>query len=155
MAYSWKNPELGYCQGINFIIGAYWLPRWSLYSLALLHIFVALIVTFVSHAPALHAGLVLLFVEEHESFWLLHSIIDTIAPDYFTIHMSGVEADMRLLRELLRRHAPKAAERMESVGADITLNCFKWLPSLGVGCFPSEVRCCLFVRGMQYRSLCV
>lgn len=103
VAYAWANQHIGYCQGMNFVV-----------------------------------GMLLLFVGEEDAFWIMHTIAESLALDYYSKHMVGVEADIQLLRQMMSTYCPRVVQHMEELEADLTLNCFRWLPCLGVGSFPSE-----------------
>eukprot|EP00698_Gefionella_okellyi_P003241 TRINITY_DN13027_c0_g1_i1.p1 TRINITY_DN13027_c0_g1~~TRINITY_DN13027_c0_g1_i1.p1 ORF type:complete len:429 (-),score=90.85 TRINITY_DN13027_c0_g1_i1:458-1744(-) len=85
------------------------------------------------------AGLLLLFVQEEECFWLLDYVVNKVAIEYYSDNMLGVEADLRLLRSMLEKNAPAVDTHMKHLECDMSLNCFKWLPCLGVGSFPTEL----------------
>jgi hypothetical protein len=58
-AYALHNPEVGYCQSLNFV-----------------------------------AGMMLLFLQEEDAFWLLATIIENLLPpEYYTKSMLGAYVD--------------------------------------------------------------
>ena len=79
-------------------------------------------------------------MDEEECFWLLNYLAEQVAIEYYSDNMPGVDADLNVLKELVQQHAATTAQHMKKLECDMSLNCFKWLPSLGVGCFPTEVK---------------
>jgi hypothetical protein len=71
-AYAVHNPDVGYCQSLNFV-----------------------------------GGLMLLFMDEEDAFWLLLTIIETLLPkDYYTRSMVGTYTDQYVLSHLLQTYVP-------------------------------------------------
>lgn len=53
------------------------------------------------------AGSLLLFLEEEDAFWLMCAIIEDLLPaSYFSSTLIGVQADQRVLRQLLVNYLP-------------------------------------------------
>lgn len=72
LAYAVHNPDIGYCQSLNFV-----------------------------------CGIMLIFMEEEDSFWLLLTIIETLLPeDYYTRTMIGTYTDQYVLAELIKEYLP-------------------------------------------------
>jgi len=85
------------------------------------------------------AGVLLLFMEEEECFWMLQTIADNIACEYYTPGMVGLHVDLRLVDTLLQRMAPQLYSYLQQIDADISMITMKWLLTLGIGCFPTEL----------------
>ena len=72
-AYAVHNPDVAYCQSLNFI-----------------------------------AGMMLLFMQEEETFWLLATIIDKLLPkNYYTKNMIDTYCDQHVLGHMIKTFLPK------------------------------------------------
>ena len=78
LAFALHNPEVGYCQSLNFIV-----------------------------------GMMLLFMEEEDAFWLLATIVtNLLPPDYYTRSMVGTYTDQVVLTNLIRMCLPSVYKKL-------------------------------------------
>ena len=116
-AYTARNKIVGYCQGMNFIV-----------------------------------GMMLLFLNEESSFWLLSTLLEDILPtDYYAKNLIGCHVDLMALEELLPQAAPRAALVLSEVGLGVELLALEWMVGAFVRSLPSEAALrtwdCLFAEG--------
>jgi hypothetical protein len=53
------------------------------------------------------AASLLLFMEEEDSFWMMCAIVEDLVPaSYFSSTLIGVQADQRVLRQLIVNYSP-------------------------------------------------
>ena len=53
------------------------------------------------------AASLLLFMEEEESFWMMCAVVEDLVPaSYFSTTLIGVQADQRVLRQLIVNYLP-------------------------------------------------
>eukprot|EP00164_Ancoracysta_twista_P005342 GFYU01007305.1.p1 GENE.GFYU01007305.1~~GFYU01007305.1.p1 ORF type:complete len:424 (-),score=137.17 GFYU01007305.1:143-1414(-) len=103
-AYSVRNPDIGYCQAMNFI-----------------------------------TGMLLLFMDEEEAFWMLSTIVELILPGgYFTQTMSAMQTDQRVFSELLSSKLKKVFKHIGYMDAPFTLATQQWFLCLYVNTLPVE-----------------
>lgn len=56
----------------------------------------------------------LLFVEEEDAFWLMCTVIEDLnPPSYFSSTLIGVQADQRVLRQLIVSYLPHTDEQLK------------------------------------------
>ena len=54
------------------------------------------------------AGMMLLFLDEEDAFWLFLTVVDTLLPnDYYTKSMVGVYVDQYVLTNIIKKNLPK------------------------------------------------
>ena len=54
------------------------------------------------------AASLLLFLEEEESFWMMCAVVEDLVPaSYFSSTLIGVQADQRVLRQLIVNYLPQ------------------------------------------------
>ena len=71
-AFALHNPDVGYCQSLNFV-----------------------------------AGMMLIFMNEEDAFWLLVTVVETILPDdYYTKSMVGTYVDQFVLAHIIKKFLP-------------------------------------------------
>jgi hypothetical protein len=70
---------------------------------------------FAIHSPAIGycqslnflAGMMLIFMEEEESFWLLITVVEKLLPtDYYTKSMVGTYVDQFVLAHIIKKYLP-------------------------------------------------
>lgn len=100
-------------------------------------------------------GLLLLFLPEEKTFWMLHIITSIYLPGTHEISLEGANIDLWILMVLLRETMPSAYSKMASTGPtsgrsktpaltvhsrlpDITLGMTNWLMSVFIGTLPIE-----------------
>lgn len=63
-------------------------------------------------------GMMLLFMEEEDAFWLLVTIIERLLPpDYYTKSMVGTYTDQLVLMNLIKTHLPKVHKKLLEAAA--------------------------------------
>lgn len=107
MAYCLYRPEVGYCQGLNYIVGSLLL------------------------ATQKPDGELL---PEH-CFWLLVALLDII-PDYHSIKMSCLNTDCLVLDQLITKKIPKTHSKVSSFGLPLQMFVTKWFVCLFVDILP-------------------
>lgn len=69
----------------------------------------------------------LLFLEEEDAFWMMSSIIEDILPSsYYSHTLLGVQADMKVLRQLIATYLPQIDEKFKQTDIEISLVCINW-----------------------------
>ena len=54
------------------------------------------------------AASLLLFLEEEDSFWMMCAVVEDLVPaSYFSSTLIGVQADQRVLRQLILSYLPE------------------------------------------------
>ncbi|KJE93456.1 hypothetical protein CAOG_04244 [Capsaspora owczarzaki ATCC 30864] len=105
VAYSWHNPQVGYCQGMNLI-----------------------------------AAILLLHLNEEDSFWGLVALIEHVMPpDYYNASLIASQADQRVLRDLLQEKCPRLFAHLDKLKIDLTMITFNWFLTLFVDALSPEV----------------
>jgi len=104
VAFAHQNPEVGYCQGLNYI-----------------------------------AGLILIVTKnEPSTFWLLKHLVENVAPEYHTRTMFGLQRDIYVITELVRRREPLINEKVNELGIPWAVILTKWLICLFAEVLPVE-----------------
>ncbi|KAH8695476.1 rab-GTPase-TBC domain-containing protein [Talaromyces proteolyticus] len=116
------------------------------------------------------AGLLLLFLPEEKTFWMLHVITSELLPATHEVSLEGANVDMWILMVLLREHLPHVYTKIVSTNPttskvkapaltvntrlpDITLGLTNWLMSVFIGSLPLETTLrvwdCFFYEGSK------
>jgi len=104
-AHAVHNPDIGYCQSLNFV-----------------------------------AGMMLLFMEEEDVFWLLVTTVDILLPkDYYSKSMVGVYTDQFVLSHLLKKYLPKINDKLLENSLQLPLITVQWFTCLFVNTLRPEV----------------
>ncbi|CAB4009264.1 Small G signaling modulator 3, partial [Paramuricea clavata] len=73
----------------------------------------------------------LLFIEEEDTFWLMCTIIeDLVPPSYYSTTLIGVQADQRVLRQLIVSYLPKLDESLKEHDIELSLITLHWFLTL-------------------------
>lgn len=73
----------------------------------------------------------LLFIEEEDTFWLMCTIIeDLVPPSYYSSTLLGVQADQRVLRQLIVSYLPKLDESLKEHDIELSLITLHWFLTL-------------------------
>ncbi|CAD5123331.1 DgyrCDS11688 [Dimorphilus gyrociliatus] len=73
------------------------------------------------------AACLLLFMEEEDAFWMMCSIIEDLLPaSYYSSSLLGVQADQRVLRQLIITYLPEVDELFREHDIEISLICLHW-----------------------------
>lgn len=85
------------------------------------------------------AGIMLLFLQEDQVFWLLTVLLEEILPaDYYAKDLSGCNVDLRCFRELLSRKLPKLWKHFQQAGVDVEFFCLEWFIAIFAKTLPTE-----------------
>lgn len=127
LAYSMRNPAIGYCQSLNFIV-----------------------------------GLLLLFMEEEDAFWMLTVIVEELlcisseavedrgdpmsarnkqlkAAFYHQQDLAGVRIDQRVFSDLIEEYLPKIHRKLKKLNIPIEPLTINWFMCLFVHVLPMEI----------------
>lgn len=114
-AYSWKNPSVGYCQGMNFIVAG--------------------LLVFMNEEEAFW-----MLVRISASVNLLQSwIVEHLLKQNYSHHLAGPQADAAILEHYLRKRIPSLHKHFKKIGLEISILCTKWFMCLFVTSVPCEV----------------
>lgn len=73
------------------------------------------------------AATLLLFMEEEDAFWLMSAIIEDILPaSYFSHNLIGVQADIKVLGQLINTYLPEIDQKFEMNEIELSLICINW-----------------------------
>ncbi|KAI3389650.1 hypothetical protein SNEBB_001364 [Seison nebaliae] len=111
------EPEIGYCQGMNFIAA-----------------FVLLTMEKSSYDQQFSPE-----DRQRRSFWMFYVFIMEVMPfDYYTSSMSGILRDGKVAGELIGNRMPRLGQLSKSLSVDWTLIVTKWLVCAFADVLPSE-----------------
>lgn len=92
MAFSWRNPDIGYCQGLNRYSEA--CSFWPVCSLSGIFVIVS-----VERPPRRLAAIALLYLDQEDAFWSLVAIVEVFMPrDYYTKTLLGSQVSRQRLQ---------------------------------------------------------
>ncbi len=73
------------------------------------------------------AANLLLFIEEEDTFWLMSAIIEDILPaSYYSHNLVGVQADIKVLNQLIDTYLPEISEQFRKHEIELSLICINW-----------------------------
>ncbi len=73
------------------------------------------------------AATLLLFLEEEDAFWLMSTIIeDILPPSYYSQTLLGVQADMKVLKQLISTYLPEIDAQFNRHDIELSLICINW-----------------------------
>ncbi|KAG6811223.1 hypothetical protein H0H92_008440 [Tricholoma furcatifolium] len=110
-AYSFKNPELGYCQ-----------VRMNSFALDKCLKF--------DQAMNILAAAILIYMSEEQAFWLLEVLCDRLLPGYYAPSMHGTLLDQRVFESLVQRTLPMIHEHFQKVDVQLSVASLPWFLSL-------------------------
>jgi hypothetical protein len=85
-------------------------------------------------------ALLLLFMEEEETFWMLMTIIDDILPsEFYTSSMLAIMVYTRVFLQIFETRLPRLAQHCDNLGINILPILHHWFLSLFVTVLPLEV----------------
>lgn len=86
------------------------------------------------------AASLLLFIEEEDVFWTMCSIIEDMLPAaYYSHTLLGVQADMKVLRQLIGTYLPEIDEQLRKHDIEISLVCINWFLTLFSNVFDMRI----------------
>lgn len=73
------------------------------------------------------AASLLLFLEEEDAFWMMCALVEDLVPaSYFSSTLIGVQADQRVLRQLLVNYLPDCDAVLKDHDIELSLICLHW-----------------------------
>ena len=76
-------------------------------------------------------GCLLLFMEEEDAFWMVSAIIEDLLPaSYYSTTLLGVQADQRVLRELVQTQLPELDKVLIEHDIELSLITLHWFLTL-------------------------
>ncbi|RNA19212.1 Small G signaling modulator 3 [Brachionus plicatilis] len=82
----------------------------------------------------------LLFLEEEDSFWLMCSILEDLLPaSYYSHSLIGVQADMKVLRQLIATYLPELDLQFKTHDIELSLICINWYLTLFSNVFDMKI----------------
>ena len=108
IAYARRNPEVAYCQGMNFIAAA--------------------LLLFTADGPA----------GEEQAFWLLAHVVEEILPDHYVQSMIGHTVDRQVTEQLVELHLPALSQHLRQLSLSMPFVTTQWFLCLFVSSLPSE-----------------
>jgi len=120
-AYSFRNPETGYCQ-VAFVLGL---------------CYVSILFTFdIVQAMNILAAAILIYMSEEQAFWLLEVICDRLLPGYYSPSMHGTLLDQRVFESLVHRCLPIIHDHFQQVDVQLSVASLPWFLSLFINSMP-------------------
>ena len=122
LAFALYKPDIGYCQGLNFIAGS-------------------LLLALQQEDGELRA---------EECFWLIVALVEII-PDYYSSRMVSLSNDIEVLQKLLQKRIPKTMTHLRGFQIPLQAFLTKWFVCLYVDILPIHtvfrIWDCLFYEG--------
>lgn len=82
----------------------------------------------------------LLFLEEEDTFWLMCSILEDLLPaSYYSHSLIGVQADMKVLRQLIATYLPELDQQFKKHDIELSLICINWYLTLFSNVFDMRI----------------
>lgn len=86
------------------------------------------------------AALFLLFMEEEDAFWMMRATLENILPpDYYSLGMHGVRADVELFLKIISKKFPKVYSHLQKFNIDLSGFLVAWFMSIYINILPIEV----------------
>ena len=81
-------------------------------------------------------------LSEHDAFWALAYVSDTLLPGYYCPTLAGLQADAAAVERLAGRHLPQQLEQLSALGVPLTLVSAQWCARVvtDAGCFSTAFR---------------
>lgn len=86
------------------------------------------------------AASLLLFLEEEDSFWLMCAIIEDILPaSYYSHSLIGVQADMKVVRQMVATYLPEVEQQFKKHDIELSLVCINWFLTIFSNVFEIKI----------------
>lgn len=85
-------------------------------------------------------AVLLLFLSEEKSFWVLCSLIEDGLNGYFTKNLTGLFVDQYVFEEQLGKKIPQLSTHFSKTSFPISAITSKWFMNMYFGCIPTEVQ---------------
>ncbi|KAH0836499.1 hypothetical protein J3R83DRAFT_8136 [Lanmaoa asiatica] len=118
-AYSFKNPEVGYCQASHYISSG----RFSCMYRGL-------------RFPHLSSSRNSSYMSEEQTFWILEVLCDRLLPGYYSPTMHGTLLDQRVFESLVVRCLPMIHDHFSVVDVQLSVASLPWFLSLYINSMP-------------------
>ena len=82
--------------------------------------------------------LLIMDVREEDAFWIISHISDSLLPNHFAPPMLGAQVDNKLFSQLLRKHLPRLAAHLDTLGMDPGMVCGQWFLCIFCNRMPCE-----------------
>ena len=136
-AYSWRTPEIGYCQAMN-IVGSVLLVYCSEEEASLLFVTGLWPLTY-----------------PWQAFWILTALCERLLPDYYTNKVVGALIDQGVFEVLIERHLPMLYQHLAQLGV-LRMLSLPWFITLFVSAVPFQsavhIMDCFFYDGARVRT---
>jgi Ca2+-binding EF-hand superfamily protein len=83
-------------------------------------------------------GLLLLFLDEEDAFWVFCYIMENLFPNNYTTELVGMQIDTQIVMCIAQEKLPKLMNHIENLSFPISDSISKWLLQLFVGILPIE-----------------
>jgi hypothetical protein len=78
----------------------------------------------------------LLYMSEEEAFWLLATICEELAPDYYSKQLLGSIVDQQTFAQLVSLYLPEVERHLKTIGLPVELLCLSWFMCFFIGHIP-------------------
>lgn len=82
------------------------------------------------------AAMLLLYLSEEVAFWVLTSIIEEIAPDYYNKQLFGSQVDQKVFNRLVKSKYPDLYTHLKDIGMPLHLLTLPWFMTFLIDCVP-------------------
>lgn len=134
VAFSLYRPEIGYCQGLNYIAG------------------ILLLATQVDTTQQLMGTEGTKELQPEKCFWLLVALMNLL-PDYHSAQMKCLNSDITVVDNILNKRVPQTMKHVSSFGLPQQVFLTKWFVCLFIDLLPVHtvlrVWDCLFYEGYK------
>lgn len=125
-AYSWINPEVGYCQAMNIVVAAILMSV-----LSPLFIFMSRIC--VCGRANIY---VVSYTSETQAFFLLSELCNRLLPGYYSTTMYGTLLDQRVFEMLVQKTMPILWQHLQAHDIQLSVVSLPWFLSLYINSMP-------------------
>lgn len=117
-AYSWIDPEIGYCQAMNIVVAALLMYVWK-------HI----------KLPRVSANLPR-YTSEAQAFFLLSVLCGRLLPGYYSTTMYGTLLDQKVFESLVEKTMPVLWDHLTKSDVQLSVVSLPWFLSLYINSMP-------------------
>lgn len=116
-AYSWIDPEIGYCQAMNIVVAALLMYVHNL------------------HVSSMEANLTR-YMSEAQAFFLLSVLCDRLLPGYYSTTMYGTLLDQKVFESLVEKTMPVLWDHLTKSDVQLSVVSLPWFLSLYINSMP-------------------
>ena len=99
------------------------------------------------------AAMLLLYLSEEMAFWVLTSIIEEIAPDYYNKQLFGSQVDQKVFNRLVKRKYPDLYKHLKEIGMPLHLLTLPWFMTFLIDCVPWDASLCVIDNLLRHGTL--